>query len=209
MTIDFARPAPSRSRLVEAVLADSSGIAKMSPMRRLADESRVEELIHRLADVVAQDIQQGAGPWALVGIRSRGDLLADRIAQTLPDDALIGVGAIDITLYRDDLSEIGPQPIVRTTEIDFPIDGVNIVLIDDVMMTGRSIRAALQSLMDFGRPARVWLVVLADRGGRELPICPDHVGVDLKDDLEPGEKVKVTLRPDHDDGIWADRPPDE
>lgn len=173
-------------------------------MRRLADESRVEDLIRQLADVVAQDIRQGKGPWALIGIRSRGDLLASRIAETLPADALIGVGAIDITLYRDDLSEIGPQPIVRTTEVDFPIDGVNIVLIDDVMMTGRSIRAALQSLMDFGRPARVWLAVLADRGGRELPICPDYVGIDLKDELEPGEKVKVTLRPDHDeDGIWA------
>lgn len=179
-------------------------------MRRLVDEQRVRELIDQLAGVVTRDIQQDVGDWALVGIRSRGDHLADRLAQRLPGDALIGVGAIDITLYRDDLSEIGPQPIVRTTEIDFPIDGVNIVLIDDVMMTGRSIRAALQSLMDFGRPARVWLVVLADRGGRELPICPDYVGIDLKDGLEPGEKVKVTLRPDHDeDGIWADRPPDE
>ncbi len=176
----------------------------MPPMRRLADDAKVEQLIRDLAARVAADIDARPGPWALVGIRSRGDRIAQRLADALPPGKFTGVGAIDITLYRDDLSEIGSQKVAPTTEIDFPLDGLNIVLVDDVMMTGRSIRAALQSLMDFGRPARVWLAVLADRGGRELPICPDYVGVDLKDDLEPSEKVKVTLQPDHEqDGIWA------
>ncbi len=109
------------------------------------------------------------------------------------------IGTLDITLYRDDLSEIGPQPVVRTTEIDFPIDGLNVVLIDDVLMTGRSIRAALQSLMDLGRPRRVWLGVLVDRGGRELPIGPDFVSLDLTEGadeaLAPGAKVQVMVKP--------------
>ena len=109
------------------------------------------------------------------------------------------VGTLDITLYRDDLSEIGPQPTVRTTEIPFAVDGLHIVLVDDVLMTGRSVRAALQSLMDLGRPRRVWLAGLVDRGHRELPIGPDHVGLDLNSEdqevLNRNEQVQVLLRP--------------
>ena len=102
-------------------------------------------------------------------------MLAQRLAQHFKNDVLAGrVGSLDITLYRDDLSEIGAQPVVRTTDIPFDVDGLNVVLVDDVLMTGRSVRAALQSLMDLGRPKRVWLSVLVDRGGRELPIAPDH-----------------------------------
>src|SRR5690606_13095379 len=108
-----------------------------------------------------------------------GDLLAQRLSQRLPHHPPVGVGSLDITLYRDDLSEIGPQPIVRTTQIDFDIDALDLVLVDDVLMTGRSVRAALESLMDIGRPRRVWLAVLVDRGGRELPITPDFVALDL------------------------------
>lgn len=145
----------------------------------------------------------GEAGWALVGVRSRGDVLAQRIAKQLGPDRFEGrIGTLDITLYRDDLSEIGSQPVVRTTEINFPIDGLNVVLIDDVLMTGRSVRAALQSLMDLGRPRRVWLCVLVDRGGRELPIAPDFVGLDLTDGsadaLEPGAKVQVMVTPTDD-----------
>lgn len=169
-------------------------------MRILADDQDVSALIKTLADSIAQAFERGGdAPWALVGIRSRGDLLAQRLAEHLGGERFGDrVGSLDITLYRDDLSEIGAQPIVRTTEIPFPVDGLNVVLVDDVLMTGRSVRAALQSLMDLGRPKRVWLAVLVDRGGRELPIAPDHVGLNLRSGetrLEPHQHVQVQLKP--------------
>jgi pyrimidine operon attenuation protein/uracil phosphoribosyltransferase len=174
-------------------------------MRELADDARVGELIQHLASSIEKTLHDEA--WALVGIRSRGDVLAERLAKCLGRKRFVGVGTLDITLYRDDLSEIGPQPVVRTTEIPFNLDGSHIILVDDVLMTGRSIRAALQSLMDFGRPARVWLAVLVDRGGRELPICPDHVGLAVGEELEPGEHVQVLLEPvDPHDAVLAGRP---
>ncbi len=175
----------------------------------LADERKVASLIDELAGAIRQDKdRRGDGAaWALVGIRSRGDVLAQRLAERL---SVQHVGTLDLTLYRDDLSEIGPQAVVRTTEIPFNIDGVNVVLVDDVLMTGRSIRAALQSLMDLGRPRRVWLAVLVDRGGRELPIAPDHVGLivsrDMAGGLEAADLVDVLLRPTDDrDAIVVSR----
>jgi pyrimidine operon attenuation protein/uracil phosphoribosyltransferase len=187
-------------------------------MRVLADGDRFEKLIDSLCSGIDNAIaspghapaaggQDAEGGWALVGVRSRGDVLAQRIADRLGPDRFEGrIGTLDITLYRDDLSEIGHQPVVRTTEIDFPIDGLNVVLIDDVLMTGRSIRAALESLMDLGRPRRVWLGVLVDRGGRELPIAPDFVSLDLThgsdDALAPGAKVQVMVTPtDEEDAV--------
>jgi len=171
----------------------------MAAMRVLADEAKVAALVGDLTDAVARDMAASDAPspdaWALVGIRSRGDLLAQRMAGKL---AVAHVGTLDITLYRDDLSEITNQPVVRTTEIPFAIDGLNVVLVDDVLMTGRSVRAALQSLMDLGRPRRVWLAVLVDRGGRELPIAPDAVGMDLTG-VGQGEKVLVRIRPTDDE----------
>jgi len=172
-------------------------------MQLLADEARVGELIDNLAESIGRDVVNSAGEatgWALVGIRSRGDVLAQRLAEKLQPDHL---GALDITLYRDDLSEIGPHPVVRTTEIPFVIDKLNIVLVDDVLMTGRSVRAALQSLMDLGRPHRVWLSVLVDRGGRELPITPDHVALDVSTPqvgLTHADRVEVQIKPtdEHD-----------
>jgi pyrimidine operon attenuation protein/uracil phosphoribosyltransferase len=180
-------------------------------MRVIADDKQVSELIDRLAKAIAADMKSlsgggDRGDWGIVGIRSRGDVLARRLAQRLKLEPS-HVGSLDITLYRDDLSEIGSQPVVRTTEIPFGLDGLHVVLVDDVLMTGRSIRAALQSLMDFGRPRRVWLSVLIDRGGRELPIAADHVGLDLSRDGEaaqigPDELVEVRLNPtDERDGI--------
>jgi len=136
--------------------------------------------------------------WAVVGIKSRGDVLAERVAAGLSDGvggSVFGdrVGKLDVTLYRDDLTELGAQAAVRSTEVAFDIDGLNVVLVDDVMMTGRSVRAALQSLMDIGRPRRVWLAVLVDRGGRELPIQPDVVGLDLTGGQVAG-RVAVALK---------------
>ncbi len=186
----------------------------MLAMRVLADEKKVRELVDKLARQVAADLGgPEAGPWALIGIRSRGDVLAQRLAQKLQPDH---VGVLDITLYRDDLSELADQPVVRTTEIPFALDGLNVVLVDDVLMTGRSIRAALQLLMDLGRPKRVWLAVLVDRGGRELPIAPDHVALDLSgrnpkskaaSEVQPGQRVEVRLIPmDEQDAVVIREP---
>ena len=175
----------------------------MPTMQVLADEQRVAELIQRLAGWVGDTVSSSSGDgeparWALVGLKSRGDLLAARIADLLGHDTFGDrVGSLDITLYRDDLSEIGPQPVVQTTDIPFALDGLDVMLIDDVMMSGRTTRAALQALVDFGRPRRVWLGVLADRGGRELPIQPDFAALDIRD--MPGrDKVKLRIRPIHD-----------
>lgn len=172
-------------------------------MRSIADQNEIDAQVDRLAKAIRQDAaRSGKGQvWALVGIRSRGDVLAKRLAEKLTD--LVGdrVGSLDITLYRDDLSEIGSHAVVRTTEIPFDIDQLQVVLVDDVLMTGRSIRAAIQSLMDIGRPRRVWLAVLVDRGGRELPIAPDHVAIDLTDGTTPitdEEVVEVRLKPTDD-----------
>ena len=149
------------------------------------------------------------GGWALVGIKSRGDVLARRLAGELDPRRVQGrIGSLDITLYRDDLSEVAAQPIVRTTEIDFALDALHVVLVDDVLMTGRSARAALQLLMDLGRPRRVWLAVLVDRGGRELPIRADEAALDLSRDdlLLPTDHVRVMLRPtDERDAVVVDR----
>ncbi|MHB1156727.1 MAG: bifunctional pyr operon transcriptional regulator/uracil phosphoribosyltransferase PyrR [Phycisphaerales bacterium] len=158
-------------------------------MQQLADAKKVALLIDELAAKVAGAMTDHR-PWAVVGIRRRGDALAQRLARRLKPDF---TGAIDITLYRDDLSEVGPQPQVRTTDINFDLDNCNILLVDDVLMSGRSVRAALQSLLDFGRPRCVKLAVLVDRGGRELPICPDFVGLSINTDET--EHVRVRLEP--------------
>jgi pyrimidine operon attenuation protein/uracil phosphoribosyltransferase len=165
-------------------------------MSVLANNQQVAEMVSRLATEIGGAMADG-GPWAIVGIRSRGDVLAKRLAERLKPDH---VGSVDITLYRDDLSEIGPQPIVQTTDIPFDLDGTRIVLIDDVLMTGRSVRAAIQTLIDYGRPKVIKLAVLVDRGGRELPIRPDFVAQRLN--LDDQQHVRVQLKPaDKDDRI--------
>jgi pyrimidine operon attenuation protein/uracil phosphoribosyltransferase len=170
-------------------------------MRELADETELQRLTAGVAQDIAERMQQsGEASWALVGIRRRGDVLARRLSERLAWEKLGDrVGSLDITLYRDDLSEVGSQAVVRTTEVPFSLDGLHVVLVDDVLMTGRSVRAALSELMDLGRPRRVWLAVLADRGGRELPIAADFVGLDLRTGasrLSVEEKVQVQLTPE-------------
>lgn len=173
-------------------------------MSVLAQGAQFETLLTHLSDAIGRAVG-GSAEWAIVGIRSRGDIIAQRLAQRLGP---AHVGTLDITLYRDDLSEIGAQPVVRTTEIDFSIDRCDVVLVDDVLMTGRSIRAALQSLMDLGRPRRVWLAVLVDRGGRELPIAPDFVALDLSrgDHIDPVSRVDVRIKPTDDEDAILVRP---
>ena len=131
---------------------------------------------------------------AVVGIRTRGETLGRRIVERLRDDKGIEVefGVLDITFYRDDLSRRRGAPLVRATEIDFDLDGTWVLLVDDVLQTGRSIRAALDAIHDFGRPDVVRLAVLIDRGGRELPISADFVGRTVN--APPGCRVQVKLR---------------
>ena len=133
---------------------------------------------------------------ALVGIRTRGDVLAKRLAGVLEQitNAPVRTGALDITLYRDDLMRhaVGPQPLVRRTEIPFSIDDQKILLVDDVLYTGRTIRAALDALIDFGRPKEIQLVVLVDRGHRELPIKADYVGKNVPTSLKETVTVRLT-----------------
>ena len=133
------------------------------------------------------------GKCGIVGIHTRGVFLAQRIARILTrlSRKSVPVGSLDITLYRDDVGEIGSQPLVKETDIPFPIAGRTILLVDDVLYTGRTTRAALDALMDFGRPRAVQLAVLIDRGLRELPIQADYVGMTVA--TTPAESVKVLL----------------
>jgi len=132
---------------------------------------------------------------ALIGVRTRGVPIARRLSSVLADitGVTVPAGVLDITLYRDDLMRqpVGPQPILRRTEIEFSIDNRRILLVDDVLYTGRTVRAALDALIDFGRPRTIELLVLVDRGHRELPIKADYVGKNLPTSLE--ESVQVRL----------------
>jgi pyrimidine operon attenuation protein/uracil phosphoribosyltransferase len=150
--------------------------------------------------------QAGTASLVLVGIQRRGVPLAQRIAAAIGEHegAEIRVGALDITFYRDDLSMIAQQPIVKGTHLPFDLNGLTIVLVDDVLYTGRTIRAALDALMDFGRPAAVRLAVLVDRGHRELPIRADHVGKNVPTSREETVRVHVA-EVDGEDGVEIER----
>jgi pyrimidine operon attenuation protein/uracil phosphoribosyltransferase len=149
--------------------------------RRIAGEREIEQLVGRLALAIARQ-NRDTRNLALVGIKRRGVPLAQRIATRLNKGrrSKVPVGAIDITLYRDDLQMVAETPIVRGTEIDFDINGQTLVVVDDVIFTGRTIRAALTELLDYGRPRAIQLAVLIDRGHRELPIQPDFCGKVVK-----------------------------
>jgi len=130
----------------------------------------------------------------LVGIRTGGAFLAHRLAEKVRNHTSqpVRVGVLDITLYRDDWTRISHKPIVGKTELPGSIDDQEVLLVDDVLFTGRTVRAALDALIDYGRPSRIELAVLVDRGGRELPIQPDYVGLTL--DLPSGQRVNVYLQ---------------
>jgi pyrimidine operon attenuation protein/uracil phosphoribosyltransferase len=167
------------------------------------DADRVSRALTRIAHEIVER-NRGIDDLALIGVRSRGVPLARRLAQALKDITGVEVptGALDITLYRDDLmrDRVGPQPLVRKTEIPFSIDNRTIVLVDDVLYTGRTTRAALDALIDFGRPKAIQLVVLVDRGHRELPIKADYVGKNVPTSSQ--ESVQVRL---HElDGVGED-----
>ena len=161
-------------------------------MTVLLSADDVRRAISRIAhEIVERD--QGPSRLYLVGIRSRGDALASRLrAAILQNEGVeVPLGALDITLYRDDLTRIGHAPIVRTTELPLPVDDRVVVLVDDVLFTGRTIRAAMDALVDYGRPRAIRLAVLVDRGHRELPIRADYVGKNIPTSLR--ETVHVLL----------------
>ena len=162
---------------------------------RIMDGARMKRALSRLASEIVED-NQGAKDLYIVGIRRRGVPLATRLIDKIED--LEGVrpisGVIDITLYRDDLSTVGANPVVNRTELDVDIEDKNVILVDDVLYTGRTIRAAMDQLMDFGRPRRVQLAVLVDRGKepRELPIQADFIGKVVP--TKKSEIIKVMLK---------------
>jgi pyrimidine operon attenuation protein/uracil phosphoribosyltransferase len=163
-------------------------------MKVILDSAQIEQILKTLTGQIISDApaQQDI---AVIGVRSRGEVLAQRLSSRLATELGKDVpcGTLDITLYRDDLNspQGASQPQVRTTEIGFDIDGKVIVLVDDVLYTGRSTRAAMDALIDLGRPTAIKLAVLVDRAGRELPIQADYAG--FKTDAAPGESVQVNL----------------
>jgi pyrimidine operon attenuation protein/uracil phosphoribosyltransferase len=155
----------------------------------------VTTAVRRLAREIAERARAvgAAKDLAIVGIRRGGVHLAERLRRELARELGVGppLGTLDIALYRDDLAEKGVAPVVGPTDVAFPLEGKTILLVDDVLYTGRTVRAALDELVDFGRPRRVWLAVLVDRGGRELPIAADFAGARLE--VADGDDVQVRL----------------
>jgi len=152
----------------------------MTVVNRIADEGGIQRTIERLASEIAE--RENLSEAVLVGIRTRGVPLAQRIAAILEGKTgkPVRVGQLDITFYRDDLTRIAEAPMVKGSNIPFQIEGKTVILCDDVLYTGRTVRAAMDELLDFGRFAALRLCVLVDRGWRELPICPDYTGFQVK-----------------------------
>lgn len=158
--------------------------------RRVLDGAGIEEALDRIAAQICE--RKGEAPCAVIGIRRRGVPLAERLIQRLKANGLDPLsGVLDITLYRDDLTLVAAQPVVHATEVEFDLEGVRVVLVDDVIFTGRTIRSAIDALFALGRPGRVELAVLVDRGHRELPFRADYVGVEVQ--TERSERVEVCL----------------
>jgi pyrimidine operon attenuation protein/uracil phosphoribosyltransferase len=164
----------------------------------LTEKARIldKESIDRTLERISHEILERTGSvdeTAIIGIKTRGAYIGERLAKKIAGitGKEIMVGALDITLYRDDLTQASEQPVVHATEIDFDIGGKKIILVDDVLFTGRTIRCALDALIDLGRPALIQLAVLIDRGHRELPIRADYVGKNVPTSLK--ELVEVRL----------------
>lgn len=149
----------------------------MREKARIMDEKAYRRALWRIAHEIIEK-NRGTDGLALIGIQRRGVVIANELAAIIREieGAAPDIGILDITLYRDDLSTLGEHPIINDTSIGFPVTGRKIVLVDDVIFTGRTVRAAIDAIMDIGRPARIQLAVLIDRGHRELPIRPDYAG---------------------------------
>ncbi len=159
---------------------------------KILDAEGIERALTRIAHEILER-NKGTKDLVIVGIRNRGEHLANRIVSLIEKISGQGVpiGILDITLYRDDLTEVAEQPVLKETKIDFDITGKRVVLADDVLFTGRTIRCAMDQLIDFGRPSVIQLAVLIDRGHRELPIRADYVGKNLPTSLNEAIEVKL------------------
>jgi pyrimidine operon attenuation protein/uracil phosphoribosyltransferase len=173
---------------------------------QVLDAKDISRAISRIAHEILEK-NNGSENLALVGIRTRGVILAKRLQHKIQEIENFNVdfGVLDITLYRDDLGKGKQNPTLKKTDITFPIDDKKIILCDDVLFTGRTIRAAIDALMDFGRPACVQLAVLIDRGHRELPIRPDFVGKNIPTSKNMVVKVKLTEEDDEDNVMICER----
>jgi len=148
-------------------------------MSRTLTDSDIARGVEKLTAMIREGNPEG--DFALVGVRSRGDEVAERIlAQLATSGVKAPMGVLDISLYRDDLAHLNSNPKLQGSELPFAIDGAHVILVDDVLFTGRTTRAAIDALMDYGRPAKIELAVLIDRGHRELPFAPSYVGIDLE-----------------------------
>lgn len=163
-------------------------------MRNYYDQADVARMIDGLVVAVSAAFPKDQ-PLNVVGVRTRGEILAARIASALIDRGHrnLGRGVLDVTLYRDDISTMGPRPMVYPTQLDIDLDDKPLLLVDDVLFTGRSVRAAMNLLIDFGRPALIRLAVMVDRGGRELPIQSDFAALTLSN-VPPEHRVNVRLQ---------------
>ena len=156
--------------------------------RRVLDADQIQRAITRIAHEIMESAESEV---RLIGIRTRGVPMAERLTRAVRDAGgpELPLGTLDINLYRDDLTAVAAQPVVRPTELGFPLDGTVVILVDDVLYTGRTTRAALDALVDFGRPRKIQLAVMVDRGHRELPIRADYVGKNIP--TAQDEKIRV------------------
>jgi len=178
----------------------------METKKRLLDAPRMARAFRRMAIEIVER-NRGLDDLIIIGIRSRGVPIAERVAKEIEDmeGAPVPLGILDITLYRDDLTTIAPQPLVKPTKLPEPIDDKVVVLVDDVLYTGRTVRAALDALIDFGRPKAVQLAVLIDRGHRELPIHADFIGKTIPTDRQEVIKVKMTETDGEDEVLLMEK----
>ena len=177
--------------------------------RQLLSAEEIGRTLGRLAHEIVEK-SSGTTDLALIGIRRRGVPLSQRLARQIQGfaHADVPVGTLDITLYRDDLSTIGQQPVVQSTQIEFPVDNRDLVIVDDVLYTGRTSRAALDALFDHGRPRRIQLCVLIDRGHRELPIEAGFVGRTIQTTSDEFIEVKLTENDGADKVLLMERVPE-
>ncbi len=169
----------------------------MKNRKTILHDKDFKRIITRISHEIIEK-QRGVEKLALVGIQTRGDFLAKRIADQIQkiENTEIPFGSMDINMYRDDWTKISCQPVVKPSNIPFNVDDMNIILVDDVLFTGRTIRAAMDALMDFGRPSRIELAILVDRGHRELPIQANYRGISL--DTDHNDLITVLVN-EHDD----------
>ncbi len=176
----------------------------MKKKKTILNDQDFKRIITRISHQIIER-HKGVQNLGLVGIQTRGDFLAKRLADQIRkiENVDLPVGSMDINMYRDDWTKISHQPTVRPSKIPFSVDDMEIILVDDVLFTGRTIRAAMDALMDFGRPSRIELAILVDRGHRELPIQADFKGTSI--DTEPGDMITVLVAEhDKEDAVYIE-----